>query len=212
MNILRFEVNTPIHVALKFDGGRDVDGRYSPQVLYSLSDGRLMYLEPKAARRIVELQITAGEPFSICKREIKNGQKRTVEWEVDRLQPVPTTPGLEIVPREGTNEPSKPKCAPRAAKIEPGRPAQPTHRGAAVAPALDRPEPAVHGGAAPTLESQLRASLPGIAKLEYALKTAIAAAAEAEQFGHAIGYVVHFAPDDIRAMAITVFEETRKQS
>ena len=50
MNILRFEANTPVQVALKFDGGRDVDGRFGPQVLYTLADGRLMYLEPKAAR------------------------------------------------------------------------------------------------------------------------------------------------------------------
>jgi hypothetical protein len=64
----------------------------------------------------------------------------------------------------------------------------------------------------PTLETQPRASIAGIAKLEYALKTAIAAAAGAEQFGHAIGYAVRFAPHDIRAMAITVFGETRKQS
>ena len=207
MNILRFEANTPVQVALKFDGGRDVDGRYGPQVLYTLADGRLMYLEPKAARRIDELKITAGEPFSICKREIKNGQKRTVEWEVNRLEPVPTTAGLEIVPPEGGNEPSASKSALRAAKIEPGRAAQPTNRRAAVAPALNKPEPAVNGGAATTLETQLRASIPGIAKLEYALKTAIAAAAGAEQFGHAIGYEVRFAPDDIRAMAITVFGE-----
>jgi hypothetical protein len=53
-----------------------------------------------------------------------------------------------------------------------------------------------------TLETQLRASIPGLARLEQALKTAIAAAAGAEQFGHQIGYEVHFAPDDIRAMAI----------
>src|SRR5579863_826590 len=57
MNILRFEANTPIQVALKFEGGREVDGRYGPQILYTLADGRLMYLEPKAARRINELKI-----------------------------------------------------------------------------------------------------------------------------------------------------------
>jgi hypothetical protein len=212
MNILRFEANTPVQVALKFDGGRDVDGRYGPQVLYTLTDGRLMYLEAKAARRIDELKITAGEPFSICKREARNGQKRTVEWEANRLEPVPTTARLEIVPPEGDKEPSAPKSALRAAKVEPARAAQPTIRRAAVAPALNKPEPAaVNGGAATTLETQLRASIPGIAKLEYALKTAISAAAGAEQFEHAIGYAVRFAPDDIRAMAITVFGETRKQ-
>jgi hypothetical protein len=54
MNVLRFETNNPVQVALKYDGGRNVDGRYGPQVLYTLADGRLMYLEPKAAQRIDE--------------------------------------------------------------------------------------------------------------------------------------------------------------
>jgi hypothetical protein len=44
-----------------------------------------MYLERKVVRRIEELNITAGELFSICKREIKNGQKRSFEWEVKRV-------------------------------------------------------------------------------------------------------------------------------
>ena len=70
----------------------------------------------------------------------------------------------------------------------------------------------MNGSEAITLETQLRASIPGVTKLEHALKTAIAAAAGAEQFGHEIGYAVRFAPDDIRAMAITVFGATRKQS
>jgi hypothetical protein len=200
MNILRFEANTPVEVALKFDGGR-----YGPRVLYSLADGRLMYLEPEAARRIDELKITAGEQFSICKRERKNGQKRIVEWEVKRLEPVPATARLEILPPGGADEP-------RAAEFEPGHVARSFHRTAAVASDHQKPEPAMNGSAASTIETQLRASLPGVTKLEYALKTAIAAAAGAEQFGHEIGYAVRFAPDDIRAMAISVFGATRKQS
>jgi hypothetical protein len=211
MNIFRFEANTPVQGALKYDGGRDVDGPYGPQVLRTLANGRLMYLEREAARRIDELKITAREPFSMCKREARNGQKRAVEWEVNRLEPVLATARLEIVPPGGGNEPGAAKSTQRAAKIEPGRAAQPTVR-AAVTPAFNKPEPDVNGGAATTLETQLRASIPGIAKLEYALKTAIAAAAGAEQFGHAISYAVRFAPQDIRAMAITVFGETRKQS
>ena len=78
----------------------------------------------------------------------------------------------------------------------------------------------VDGSADTTLETQLRASIPGLARLEQALKTAIAAAAGAEQFGHEIGYEVHFAPVDIRAIAIDVLmngsqdrpESTRKDS
>src|SRR4029077_4165553 len=115
-----------------------VDGRYGPQVLYTLADGRLMYLEPKAARRINELKITAGEPFSICKREAGNGQKRTVEWEVNRLEPVAAAARLRIVPPGGGNEPSASQSTLRAAKIEPRRAAQPAIRRAAAAPALNQ--------------------------------------------------------------------------
>jgi hypothetical protein len=97
MNILRFEANTPVQLALKFDGGRDVDGRYGPQVLYTLTDytltdGRLMYLEPTAACRINELKITAGEPFSTCKRESRNAQpssrrgSRTAGWRFESYE------------------------------------------------------------------------------------------------------------------------------
>jgi hypothetical protein len=210
MNILRLETNAPVQVALKYDGGRDVDGRYGPQVLYTLADGRLMYLEPKAARRIDEMKITAGEPFSICKREARNGQKRTVEWEVKRLEPVPTTARLEIVPPEGSDELGAGESAPQVADIEPGHVARSSHGSGALASDRRKAEPALNGSEASTLETQLRASIPGVTNLEYALKTAIAAAAGAEQFGHEIGYAVRFAPDDIRAMAITVFGENGK--
>src|SRR5882672_6950279 len=140
MNILRFETNTPVQVALKYDGGRDVDGRYGPQVLYTLADGRLMYLEPKAARRIDELKITAGEPFSICKSEVRTGQKRKVEWDVKRLEP---TARLELVP-DGWGEPG-------VAKIQLGHATQSRgHRTDAV-PDRQGPEPGMNSSAAATL-------------------------------------------------------------
>ena len=69
-----------------------------------------------------------------------------------------------------------------------------------------------NGSAATPLEIQLRASIPGLVKLEHALKTAIAAAAGAGQFGHEIGYEVRFAPVDIRAIAIEVLINGSKDS
>jgi hypothetical protein len=47
-------------------------------------------------------------------------------------------------------------------------------------------------------------------QLESALKTAIAAAKEAEQYGTAIGYTVRFSEDSIRAMAITILIGTQR--
>src|SRR5207244_836268 len=153
---------------------------------YTLADGQLMYLEPRAARCIDELKITAGEPFSICKCEARNGQKRTVEWEVKRLEPVPATARLELV-SPGVGDKSE-EAKSTETKIDPSHAARSSHRCAAVASDRQKPEPAINGCAATTLEAQLRASIPGLARLEHALKTAIAAAAGAEQFGHEIGY------------------------
>jgi hypothetical protein len=156
------------------------------------------------ARGIEELKIAAGEPFSICKREVSNGQKRTVEWEVQRLESLPAAQ-LELVRPPGADKPVAAKSTPRSAKTEPGSTSMRTPRSNAKMPALDELEQAVTDIAGTPLEAQLRASIPDIAKLEHALKTAIAAAAGAEQFGHQLGYPVRFTPDDIRTMALTVF-------
>src|SRR4026209_1951502 len=155
MNILRFETDTPVEVALKYVVGRDVDGRYGLQVLYTLVDDRLMYLEPKVARRVDQLRITAGEPFSICKREVKNGQKRTTEGEVKRLQPVSATAQLELIPPFGNDDVGEFKTTTR---IDAGPAEQQT-----VGPvALDLKGQAHAGTARATaakLEDQLRASI-----------------------------------------------------
>ena len=204
MNILRFEANTPVQVALKFDDGRNVDGRYGPQVLYKLADGRLMYLEPKAARRIDELKITAGELFSICKREVKNGRKSGIQWEVRRVEPVPRPAGPTLVQLDSL------KSGRSAAASCPGQSPQRPNRLTATPGLFTEVERLSDVDTATTLETQLRASISGLAKLEHALKTAIAAAAGAEQFGHEIGYKVRFAPDDIRAMAVAVLMDGSK--
>ena len=218
MNILRFEANTPVQVALKYDGGRDVDGRYGPQVLYNLADGRLMYIESKVARHIEELKIKAGELFSICKREVKNGQKSCIHWEVKRVDAIPKPGGPKVV---------QPADVSTSAMVQSSRstavscPAQSPQRsnGQVAAPGLFAEViPLTERDEAITLETQLRASIPGLAKLESALKTAIAAAAGAERFGREIGYEVRFAPNDIRTIAIEVLttgsaerpESTRK--
>jgi hypothetical protein len=216
--ILRFQANTPVQVALKFDGGRDVDGRYGPQVLYTLADGRLMYLEPKAARHIDELKIKAGELFSICKREVKNGQKSGIQWEVKRVEPIPKPDGPKLVPPASVNTSAAVQSSRSPAEHCPGQSPQSSNGQAATPGLFNEPRPLTDGRADNPPETQLRASIPGLAKLEHALKTAIAAAAGAEQFGHEIGYEVRFAPVDIRAIAIDVLmngsqdrpESTRK--
>jgi len=70
-NILRFETNVPVELALQNNAGVTVAGRYGDRVMYTLNDSRTMYVAPFVARRISELEIRAGEPFKICKRHLK---------------------------------------------------------------------------------------------------------------------------------------------
>lgn len=55
--ILRFETNVPVEVALRFSDGKHVEGRYGDQVMYSLADERIIYVPPIVERKIQELQI-----------------------------------------------------------------------------------------------------------------------------------------------------------
>jgi len=79
---VQFQTNVPVEVALKYGDGKEVNGQYGDQVLYTLSDGRVMYVPPIVKRKIEELGIGRGELFTVTKAEKKNGTRRTIEWEV----------------------------------------------------------------------------------------------------------------------------------
>jgi hypothetical protein len=69
-------------VALRWEDGKQVEGRYGQQVMYTLADQRVMYVPPIVAQQIRELGIRQGEPFVICKAEIRKGERRWIEWQV----------------------------------------------------------------------------------------------------------------------------------
>lgn len=77
---VHFQTNVPVEVALKYGDGKEVNGQYGDQVLYTLSDGLVMYVPPIVKRRIEELGIGRGELFTLTKAEKKNGTRRTIEW------------------------------------------------------------------------------------------------------------------------------------
>jgi hypothetical protein len=77
-----FQTNIPVEVALKYGDGKDVTGQYGDQVLYTLTDGRVMYVPPIVRKQIEDLEIGRGELFTITKAEKKNGTRRTIEWQV----------------------------------------------------------------------------------------------------------------------------------
>src|SRR5580704_14739006 len=99
LNILRFQTNTPTEVALNSPRGTIVEGRYGDRVLFHLTDGRVMYVPPIVARKIEAQGIAPGEPFELCKTQIKTGRLRSIEWWLRRTEP----PNGEVA--ENTSEP-----------------------------------------------------------------------------------------------------------
>ena len=95
MSTLKVPVNQPVQVALAYPTGKEVQGQYGPQVLFSLclapGGEKSMYVPPAVAEQIQNLGIAKGEPFQIVKVEVPNGTRPKVEWRVTRLKPEPST-------------------------------------------------------------------------------------------------------------------------
>ena len=84
--ILRFNTNSPVELSLRWNDGKRVDGRYGEQVMYTLEDDRVMYVPPVVAKQIQDLGIRAREIFEICKAELREDNKRWIEWHVKKLE------------------------------------------------------------------------------------------------------------------------------
>src|SRR5580658_2754729 len=164
MNILPFHLNVPAEITLERPEGTPVQGRYGDRVMFSLADGRVMYVPPFVAAKIEAEGVAAGERFQLCKTQMKNGGRRSIEWSVQRLGPVEQI--------ACTTEPAEASHVPDSSGIRAG--------------------PAVESEPETPLERDLRASLASVTangnghkgphpssqaapptKLEHALKTAI---------------------------------------
>jgi hypothetical protein len=114
---VQFQTNVPIDVALKYNDGKEVTGQYGDQVLYTLTDGRVMYVPPIVKKKIDELEIGRGELFTITKAEKKNGTRRTIEWLVA------TDGSGDRNPQRRAQQPNgqAPGSAPRGSRIGAGK-------------------------------------------------------------------------------------------
>jgi hypothetical protein len=203
MEVLRFTANIPEEVALKFGDGKAVEGRYGDQVLYTLTDDRVMYLPPIAAKRITDMRIGKGELFQVCKKEVTRGSKRGIEWEVKRVDPGPSAvecPALSA-DKPGRRVPlaSEATTASPAAASNHQVSEQRQQNGNTAKLAVINGNPQGQAD-----DAALALKLVSATQLADALKTAIAAAAAAEEFAKSINYGVRFCGEDIRTMANTL--------
>jgi hypothetical protein len=107
---IAFQTNVPVTVALAYADGLQVEGRFGDQILYTLADERVMYVPPLVRSKLVELGVQPREPFTICKAERREGNRRFIEWQVNKDSNSNGLPHSETPLVNGkTNGPDTPK-------------------------------------------------------------------------------------------------------
>jgi hypothetical protein len=72
-DIVKFEWDQPVEVALKYPDPKIFESQWGGErAMYSLTDGRVMYVDSLGAARIKSLDVQPGEMFFVVKR--KNGR------------------------------------------------------------------------------------------------------------------------------------------
>jgi hypothetical protein len=83
-----FQSNIPERVALAHPDGVYKDGMYRPRVMYTLTHGRVMFLDPDVAARIKTMGMLPGQEFWIVKRK-PAGRGQKTRWDIYQEDPTP---------------------------------------------------------------------------------------------------------------------------
>lgn len=191
--VLRFNTNTPVELVLRWDDGKRVDGRYGEQIMYTLIDDRVMYVPPIVATRIRELGIRANQVFEICKAELRQENKRWIEWRVRKI--------------EEPRRPAPSGNAPEAAASVPNNDAQDHGHG------TTHPNRKALGlEAAPDgILLPVPVTGAGITAMELAMSGAAEIAQRVESRSRMRNYSLQFTSEDIRAIGLTMFIQAMRE-
>ena len=146
--------------------------------MYSLTDGRVMYVPPIVRDKLVELGIGQNESVAICRAECREGNRRFVNW---------------VVKPDGS-------AAPAQSVTGHDDPPRPNGDAAACAKANGNGNGNGNGKSASTPTKSGTAE----AALRATLTASIDAALAAEQYACAHGLSVRFGSEDLRAMALSL--------
>jgi hypothetical protein len=185
--ILQFNTNAPIEVALRYDDGKRVEGRYGQQVMYALEGDQVMYVPPVVAKQISELGIRAREIFEICKAELREENKRWIEWRVRRI--------------EEPRQPASLGNVPEAAATVQSDQAQ-NHRNGST---RERRRPLDLQAASDGTLLPVAVTGAGITAMELAMSGAAEIAQRVESRARIRNYSLQFNSEDIRAIGLTMF-------
>jgi hypothetical protein len=177
---VQFQTNIPVEIALKYGNGKEVNGQYGDQVMYTLTDDRVMYVPPIVKRRIEELGIGRGELFTLTKAEKKNGTRRTIEWLVSA-------------------EESRERDTQTSVQEVNGRQRRNGAAGVAIAGNGQARRPSASSDAKGFLVTG-----PGQFLLQ-ALAAAVDAAATTERYATACGVELQFTSEDVREIGLRIY-------
>ena len=100
--VVEFPPNVPVTVALKYGHAKTVSSQYGERFMFSLADGRVMFLDPEVGGKIEALGINVRENFAITRKW--DEQTATTTWDVARL--AGEQPGTFVVPAVSSKPPA----------------------------------------------------------------------------------------------------------
>jgi hypothetical protein len=153
-----------------------------------------MYVPPVVAKQIRELGIRAREIFEICKAELREENKRWIEWRVRRIEE----------PRHPASSPN----APDAAATIPSGQAQ-NHRNGST-PQTSKP-PLEFQATADGMLLPVAVAGAGITCMELAMNGAAEIAQRVESRARLRNYSLQFNSEDIRAIGLTMFIQAMRE-
>ena len=117
--VVEFPNNVPVTVALRYPHAKTVSSQHGDRFMFSLSDGRVMFLDPEVGGKIEALGVNVRENFTITRKW--DEQKSISMWEVTRTAGEQPN-GTLVVPTAGANgtavAPKPPASAPASLGTE----------------------------------------------------------------------------------------------
>lgn len=213
--IIRFETNISVEIAFTHAQGIASEGRFGTQWYRGTTDGRSVYLPQIVENKLIEMDVQPGELVSICKAEVKRGQRRSIEWQARRVDP----PGDPSVKPQPPQQPVPIQARPVTQQPPASRPASGAPPARETAPqAVSTIQPKPNGAA---IENHTAPAAPAPAErpifqqsmtnmLRSCLCVAIDAAKDAHEYAARKGFPLTFGPDQIEAMGISIFIQLSK--
>ena len=120
--VVDFPANTPVPVALQYGQGKTISNQHGERMMYSLTDGRVMFLDLAVAGQIESAGINVRESFTITRKT--DGPKGST-WEVARIpgeQPngILVLPAFAAAPTNGAAATPKPPASATSATPDGG--------------------------------------------------------------------------------------------